>query len=104
MAEIEIAALIVDAAALALSIGEVTKKAVPEPTDGLKSKTRWLQCTVKNETQFQILLNDSYIDSGRYYTAPGSIPPFNQMVFSCCNGDNSVYWCFRWYCLPYLAR
>jgi hypothetical protein len=33
---------------------------------------------------------DTYFDSGRYWTAPGSFNPFEQLVFSCCNGDNTV--------------
>jgi len=33
---------------------------------------------------------DTYFDSGRYWTAPGSFNPFEQSVFSCCNGDNTV--------------
>ena len=49
-----------------------------------------MQCTVKNETQFDILLLDTYFDSGRYWTAPGGFGNFNQLVFSCCNGDHTV--------------
>jgi hypothetical protein len=66
---------------------QVAGKIIPEPPEDIKDKSRWLQCTVKNETQFDILLIDTYFDSGRYWTAPGSFDPFAQLVFSCCNGD-----------------
>lgn len=68
---------------------QVTRELIPKPPTDLQNKYRWLQCTVKNETQFDALLLESYHDSGRYWTAPGSISPFSQLVFSCCNGDNT---------------
>ena len=55
-----------------------------------KDKFRWIQCTVKNETQFDLLLHETHFDSGRYWTAPGSTGPFTQMQFSCCNGDSTI--------------
>ena len=45
---------------------------------------------MKNETQFNLLLIDTFFDSGRYWTAPGGTGSFTQMVYSCCNGDNTV--------------
>ena len=50
--------------------------AIPPPPKDLTSKHRWLQCTVKNETQFDVLLLDTYFDSGRYWTSPGGFGSF----------------------------
>ena len=69
---------------------QVAKKLIPEPPKQLTDKFRWVQCTIKNETQFDLLLQGTYFDSGRYWDAPGSFGSFNQMVFSCCNGDHTV--------------
>ena len=55
---------------------------IPSPEKKLKDYHRWIQCTLKNETQFDILLLDTHFDSGRYYTAPGGFGPFSQLVFS----------------------
>ncbi|KAI0295286.1 hypothetical protein BC826DRAFT_291736 [Russula brevipes] len=90
MSIISILAIILTGAELATKNGEVAGKIIPEPPKNLKDKFRWLQCTVKNETQFDILLMNTYFDSGRYWTAPGSFNPFEQLVFSCCNGDGSI--------------
>ena len=49
-----------------------------------------MQCTIKNETQFDLLLQGTYFDSGKYWDAPGGFGQFNQLVFSCCNGDNTI--------------
>ncbi|KAI0668455.1 hypothetical protein C8Q78DRAFT_993471 [Trametes maxima] len=32
---------------------------------------------------------DAYFDSGCYWTAPGNVNAFSQMVWSACNSDNS---------------
>jgi hypothetical protein len=70
---------------------KVASKPTPPPADALREKTRWLQCTLKNQTQFNILLLNTYFDSGRYWDAPGGARTFTQDVFSVCNGDNSVF-------------
>jgi hypothetical protein len=72
------------------SCNQVGKQLIPSPPTELKDKHRWAQLTIKNETQFDILLQGTYFDSGRYWTAPGSIPDFQQSVFSICNGDNTI--------------
>ncbi|KAI0373241.1 hypothetical protein BV20DRAFT_1050152 [Pilatotrama ljubarskyi] len=85
--------IIQNVSVLALEIGKQTgvlvAQSAPPPPPGIKDKYRWLQGTIKNETQFQIQLIDSYFDSGRYWTAPTDIAPFTQMTFSCCNSDGS---------------
>jgi hypothetical protein len=60
---------------------------IPDAPKELTDKYRWLQCSLKNETQFSILLLETYFDSGRYWDAPGSLGSFDQLVFSCCNDD-----------------
>ncbi|KAF8803230.1 hypothetical protein BYT27DRAFT_7340934 [Phlegmacium glaucopus] len=55
----------------------------------LAKKIKELQCTLKNETQFQVLLQETYFNSGRYWDAPGTFRPFDQLVYSCCNDDNA---------------
>ncbi|KAF3933740.1 hypothetical protein ABW19_dt0206325 [Dactylella cylindrospora] len=87
---IEIAKIILSTAELALKAKEIADKKTPDAGSSLKEKTRWIQCTVKNATQFNILLEGNYFGSGRYEQAPASIDPFTQMTFSCCNGDNTI--------------
>ncbi|CDO68907.1 hypothetical protein BN946_scf185000.g50 [Trametes cinnabarina] len=63
----------------------------PPPLNDLKNKFRWLQCTLKNETQFDVLLTDTYFESGRYWEWPhGSMGEFEQTIFSCTNDDHTV--------------
>ncbi|KAI0373243.1 hypothetical protein BV20DRAFT_1050153 [Pilatotrama ljubarskyi] len=76
---------------LANNIAQVASKPIPKPASDLQEKYRWLQCTLKNETQFDIVLLDTYFDSGRYWTAPGNVNAFDQMVWSACNRDDSVF-------------
>ncbi|KAF7969296.1 hypothetical protein HWV62_22427 [Athelia sp. TMB] len=96
MSIIAIITTIISAAELAAKAGkcspanQVAAELIPAPPTELKEKFRWLQCTIKNETQFDVLLQGTYFDSGRYWTAPGSFSSFAQMVFSCCNGDHTV--------------
>ncbi|RPD55160.1 hypothetical protein L226DRAFT_616190 [Lentinus tigrinus ALCF2SS1-7] len=84
---IEILTTLVTGGELITKIKDVAKALIPEPAKDLKSKTRWIQCTLKNETQFDVLLQGTYFDSGRYWDAPGSFGEFSQLVFSCCNQD-----------------
>ena len=37
-----------------------------------------------------MLLENTHFDSGRYWTAPGGFNGFEQLVFSCCNGDGTI--------------
>ncbi|KDQ13439.1 hypothetical protein BOTBODRAFT_66681 [Botryobasidium botryosum FD-172 SS1] len=88
---ISIISILIAAAKLVIHIGEVVAKPLPSPPPGLEDKRRWIQCTVKNATQFNILFQGTYLDSGRYWDAPGSIAPFHTMTFSGCNGDYSIF-------------
>lgn len=64
---------------------------VPIPPAGLTDKYRWIQCRIKNETQFPLLLQQTYFGSGRYWTSPGSTSSFSMAVFSGCNGDGTIW-------------
>ncbi|KAF8803225.1 hypothetical protein BYT27DRAFT_6739967 [Phlegmacium glaucopus] len=72
---------------LAKDIKKVADMLIPDPPKELTDKLRWLQCTLKNETQFRVLLLESYFSSGRYWDAPSTFGPFDQLVYSCCNDD-----------------
>lgn len=50
-----------------------------------------MQCTIINATQFDLLLEENYLDSGKYWTAPGAAVPFDQMTFTGCNKDHSPF-------------
>jgi hypothetical protein len=55
----------------------------------LKEKDRWLQCTIRNTTEFSILSIASSFDSGRYEDHPGFVDAFSLGVFTCCEGDGT---------------
>ncbi|RYP08479.1 hypothetical protein DL765_008773 [Monosporascus sp. GIB2] len=87
---IPIAALIVGALQLGVAVKQTADASAAAPPSGLQEKKRWLQCIVQNQTQFALLLQETYHDSGRFYRAPGSVASFHQMSFSVCSRDNSV--------------
>jgi hypothetical protein len=66
---------------------QVDDMPIPAPPKELTDKFRWLQCTVKNETQFQVFLLDTYLQSGRYWNAPSDFGQFDQLVYCCCSDD-----------------
>ncbi|KAF8799219.1 hypothetical protein BYT27DRAFT_7202377 [Phlegmacium glaucopus] len=84
---IEIIGIITTGAELIKKIKEVADMLIPSAPKELEDKFRWLQCSLKNETQFTVLYQATYFNSGRYWDAPHSFDPFNQLVFSCCNDD-----------------
>ncbi|GJE99082.1 hypothetical protein PsYK624_153230 [Phanerochaete sordida] len=90
MSIVAIIATIITGVELAVEVGKVAAEIIPDPPKTLQDKHRWVQCTIKNETQFDLLLENTYFDSGRYWTAPGGFSGFQQMVFSGCNGDGTV--------------
>lgn len=57
----------------------------PRPSDDIRDKHRWYQCTVQNATQFDIRLEDSYFNAGRYLEAPNPVGPYGQMTFTAYN-------------------
>ena len=63
---------------------------IPSPEKKLKDYHRWIQCTLKNETQFQITVLDSYFNSGRYWDSLTTVNPFAQMGFSLCSSHGSI--------------
>ncbi|KAG1861451.1 hypothetical protein C8R48DRAFT_711519 [Suillus tomentosus] len=77
-----------------LTVSEKTtntiQESVPEANNDLKEKSRWINCSFKNATQFNYTVVNSYFSSGRYWKAPEGNGPFSSMSFSCCNGDNAM--------------
>ena len=60
---------------------------IPSAPKELTKKHSWLQCSLKNETQFKVLLLETYSNSGCYWDAPHTFGAFEQLAFSCCNDD-----------------
>ncbi|EDR00324.1 uncharacterized protein LACBIDRAFT_314489 [Laccaria bicolor S238N-H82] len=80
-----VAGIVLSAIGVAKGIGD-TGVALFGGEDTLKRKRHWMQCSVKNETQYELVLADSYFDSGEYYDAPhATIPKFSVASFSVCN-------------------
>nr|POE63649.1 hypothetical protein CFP56_04552 [Quercus suber] len=67
----------------ALGTGDSAVAAVDET---LRGKRHWMECTVKNETQFDIFYETVYFNSGNYYaTPPSKIEKYHSASFSVCN-------------------
>lgn len=60
---------------------------VPAPPTGLAAKGHALTIRVFNQTQFELVFQDLYFDTGRTYTAPTNVPSFGAMSFSVCETD-----------------
>ena len=59
-------------------------------SDELKAKERWIQATIKNESQFQVALGAApYFQYGRYWSAPDGFGGFDTCTFSVCNVDGN---------------
>lgn len=70
---------------------QVRQEPIPEVSDELKGKLRWMQCVVQNQTQFKIVHEPPpYLDSGRYDHPPTNIDPYSNMIFTCCNRDYAI--------------
>lgn len=89
-AAITIGRVLITAAAFAINKTNAKTKAVPAVPDALKNdKDRWLQCTLRNATDFPILATSSHFDSGRYDSSPARVDEFDTDTFTCCEGDNT---------------
>ncbi|KAJ9115363.1 hypothetical protein QFC24_006978 [Naganishia onofrii] len=85
-----VATVLSSAASFANSAKNIASKPAAGPKDSLKNdKNRWLVCTVKNMTDFPVLVMAHYSNSGRYDDPPERIEPFSTMTFTCCEKDNS---------------
>ncbi len=80
---------ITTAVSLAESISKMTTLIPSAPKD-LKDKHRWVTVTVFNQTQYSLVYQASYFDSGRFWTAPTNVEPFKEMTFSGCNKNDSI--------------
>jgi hypothetical protein len=69
---------------------QVAQIPIPEPSQELQLEERWVQCTLKNETQFKVLyLHDhGYLAHTEYWDPPNDLGPFNQMTWSGYNTDS----------------
>ncbi|KAG2109956.1 uncharacterized protein F5147DRAFT_836497 [Suillus discolor] len=76
---IEILAIIVDSATLLKKTIDTIQEIIPGADDDLKEKFHWINCSLKNATQFHYSVK-----------APGGDGPFSSTTFSCCNGDGAV--------------
>jgi hypothetical protein len=81
---------IMTAAELASHVAGLVASIPAAPAD-LTEKARWQTITVVNQTQYMLIPSASYFDSGRFWTAPAAVPPFQKMTFSVCNADFSFF-------------
>lgn len=75
---------------LAKEIGGLIPSILATPAD-ITQKARWQTVTVVNQTQYMLVPGATYFESGRFWTAPTLVAPFNKMVFSICNADFSFF-------------
>jgi hypothetical protein len=76
-------------AELAVAIKDMSE-VIPTPPSDLTDKHRWMTVTLFNQTQFNIFwTGNDYFSSGRFWTAPTNVNPFNSMTFSVCDSDGS---------------
>ncbi|KAF2010706.1 hypothetical protein BU24DRAFT_426922 [Aaosphaeria arxii CBS 175.79] len=80
---------VISAVKLAEKVKDTLRILFPEPPQELTKKHRWYQCTIKNCTQFKLLVGDTYIDTGKWWTPPQGTSPFEQTTFSASNGDHN---------------
>jgi hypothetical protein len=65
-------------------------KRVPDPPYSLTEKERWIQCVVKNQTQFPIeYLGPMGSNLSTFVAGPNDVGAFQQLVFSCYNDNGS---------------
>ncbi|KAF5571509.1 polyketide synthase [Fusarium phyllophilum] len=72
MAIVDIKTVLDPPAKLVEKVKDTLRALTPHPSDEIRDKHRWYQCTVQNATQFEIRLEDSYFNAGKYLTAPKS--------------------------------
>ena len=77
------------AGAIAEALSKMTPS-VPAPPAGLTGKSHWVTMTVFNQTQYELVFQSAYFDSGRFWTAPTNVSPFEEMTFSGCESDGSI--------------
>jgi hypothetical protein len=63
---------------------------IPKAADDLTEKHRWMTITTFNQTQFSLVYQRTWFKSGRFWTSPTNIAPFESMTFSVCSRDGSL--------------
>ncbi|ELQ39818.1 hypothetical protein M0657_011212 [Pyricularia oryzae] len=86
---VEILTTLVSAAKLADKVHKTLREVVPKPPTEIERRHRTFYCTVVNLTQFDILVEDSNLVSGRFFTSPQGVDKWGNMTFTGCNGDHS---------------
>ncbi|KAG2065929.1 hypothetical protein BDR04DRAFT_1107731 [Suillus decipiens] len=69
---------------------DTVQEIIPGADDDLKAKFRWINCSLKNITQFNYTVVDNYLSSGRYWKPPAGDKGFSSATFSCCNGEGAI--------------
>ncbi|RKL03651.1 hypothetical protein BFJ68_g11395 [Fusarium oxysporum] len=85
MVIIDIATVLDHQVKLISKVKDTLNAMTPRPSDEIRDKHRWYQCTVQNATQFNIVLEKSYFNAGKYLMAPESVGPYGQMTFTAYN-------------------
>ncbi|EWG36095.1 hypothetical protein FVEG_14614 [Fusarium verticillioides 7600] len=58
---------------VAEKVKDTLRAMAPHPSDEIRRKHRWYQCTVRNTTQFEMRFEESYFNAGEYLTAPSPV-------------------------------
>ncbi|KAG1883433.1 hypothetical protein F4604DRAFT_1738366 [Suillus subluteus] len=87
---IEILSIILDPLTMLKKTIDTVQEIIPGADDDLKEKFHWINCSLKNITQFNYTVVDNYFSSGRYWKAPEGDKAFSSVTFSCCNGDGAI--------------
>ncbi|KAG1742168.1 hypothetical protein EDB19DRAFT_1702642 [Suillus lakei] len=87
---VEILTTIVDLPTMLKKTIDTIQEIIPGADDELVKKFHWINCSLKNATQFNYTVVDTHFSSGRYWKAPEGGNEFSSMMFSCCNGDGAI--------------
>ncbi|KAG2069442.1 hypothetical protein BDR04DRAFT_1101520 [Suillus decipiens] len=90
MSIIEILTTVLDSLTIITKARDTIQEIIPGADDDLKEKFHWINCSLKNATQFNYTVVENYFDSGRYWKAPEGDKAFSSTTFSCCNGDGAI--------------
>ncbi|CZR33173.1 uncharacterized protein FPRO_01845 [Fusarium proliferatum ET1] len=85
MAIIDINTILDPPMKLAAKLKDTLNAITPRLPNDIRDKHRWYQCTIQNATQFDIRLEDSYFNAGKYLTAPNLVGLYGQMTFTAYN-------------------
>ncbi|KAG2154311.1 uncharacterized protein EDB93DRAFT_1248510 [Suillus bovinus] len=87
---VEILSIVLDPLIMFKKTIDTIQEIIPGADNDLKEKFHWINCSLKNATQFNYMIVGSYFSSGCYWKAPEGGTPFSSTMFSCCNGDGAI--------------